>query len=153
PRRSLCRRPASAHRESPVTSIGRILTAALPSGVRTRPSFFPLLSRRVEFLRGAGTAVGTQEMPTAKIEIPRFSVTRVVAGVGLESEFVCAQVPNIGDEPDEDAIVLFSGRGEAQRFIAAHRLTDWVPAFIGYRELREWLAVIQNDSRWAIIDP
>jgi hypothetical protein len=32
-------------------------------------------------------------------------------------------------------------------------VTDWVPAFIGYRELREWFAkCVQDQTRWSVIN-
>jgi hypothetical protein len=118
-------------------------------------NFFPIDSFCVQFFVGPALKSNFRftGLPSVKIEIPRYSVVKVIDEFGLASDFVCVDLPGNGDELHERAVAMFSGRDEAQRFIATHHLTDWVPAFIGYTELREWLAGChQNHEDWAVVN-
>ena len=93
-------------------------------------------------------------MLSVQIKLPRRTVVKPAGDSRDEFDFACVNLTNDEDAADETAVVMFSRTERARRFIDAHALEGWLPAFIAYTELRDLLTACEQRQRtvWDVVD-
>ena len=93
-------------------------------------------------------------MLSVQVKLPRRTVVKMTGDLADRCNLACIVLPQDDDSPERTAVVMFSRTERARRFIDAHDLEGWLPAFVAYSELRELLAACEQEQGllWGVVD-